>query len=109
MEPFVRLRNAGGMRSYRRNRYDALEPREEPTWLTVFDMAGELISSQRLEPLTDLRRVMDVELERRLADGWIVSEPHSSACAAFFAERDDGQRVGIAIVHLEPGTIPLSR
>jgi hypothetical protein len=92
------------MRSFRRNRYDALQPRDEPTWLTVFSMAGEVLSSQRLDPLTDLRRVLDVELERRLADGWLVSEPHSSTCATFFAERDSGERVGIAIVHVEPGT-----
>lgn len=97
------------MRSYRRNRFDALQPRDEPTWLTVFTMAGELISSRRLEPLTDLRRVLDLELGRREADGWIVSEPHSSTCAAFFAQRDDGERVGIAIVHQEPGTREPSR
>src|SRR5262245_30993409 len=97
------------MRTYRRMRYDALQPREEATWLTVVSMAGELISSQRLDPLTDLRRVLNVELERRVADGWIVSEPHSTTCAAFFAERDSGERVGIAIVSLEPGTRAPSR
>jgi hypothetical protein len=91
-------------------RYDALQPREEPTWLTVVSMAGELISSQRLDPLTDLRRVLDDdELARRLADGWIVSEPHSSKCAAFFAERENGDRVGVAIVRLEPDTRAPSR
>src|SRR5262245_20790604 len=94
---------------YRRNRYDALQPREEPTWLTSFTMAGELITSQRLEPLTDLRRVLDVELEKRLADGWLVEEPHNSSCAAFFAQRDTGERVGIAIVRQEPGTREKSR
>ena len=97
------------MRSYRRNRFDALKPRDEPTWLTVFTMAGEVIASQRLDPLTDLRRVLDVELEQRLADGWKVTEPHASTCAAFFAERDSGERVGIAIVSLEPGTRAPSR
>jgi hypothetical protein len=97
------------MRSCRRNRLDALQSREEPTWLTVCTMAGEFISTQRLDPLTDLRRVLDVELERRLADGWIVSEPHSKTYAAFFAERDNGERVGIAIVRLETGTRAPSR
>lgn len=97
------------MRTYRRNRLNALQPRDEATWLTVVSMAGELISSQRLDPLTDLRRVLDVELERRIADGWIVSEPHSKTCAAFFAERDNGERIGVAIVRLEPGTRAPSR
>src|SRR6185295_8502141 len=36
---------------------------------TVFTLAGELLSSQRL-----------------------VSEPHSSTCGVFFAQRDDGER-----------------
>ena len=40
------------MRTHRRMHYDALQPREEPTWLTVVTMAGELISSQRLDPRT---------------------------------------------------------
>ena len=97
------------MRSFRRNRYNALQPRDEPTWLTVFTMTGEVISSEWLDPLTDLRRVLDIELERRIADGWIVTEPHSSTCATFFAERDSGERVGIAIVRLEPGTREPSR
>src|SRR5262245_6380282 len=98
------------MRTFRRRlRHDALQAREEPTWLTVVNMAGELISSQRLDPLTDLRQVLEVELERRIADGWRVREPHSSTCAAFFAECDSGERVGIAIVRLEPATRASSR
>src|SRR4029079_1242058 len=36
MECRWRRRDAPGMRSYRRNRFDALQPRDEPTWLTVF-------------------------------------------------------------------------
>ncbi len=42
---------------------------------------------QRLHPFTDCG-VLDAELEQQLADEWIVSEPHTSTCAAFLAERD---------------------
>lgn len=99
------LRMRHGSRN--RSRFDALQPRDERTWLVTKTMAGELLHSQPLDPFTDLRTVLDDELERRRAAGWIIDEPHSSTCAAFFAERD-GVRVGVMIVQLEPGR-PLPR
>jgi hypothetical protein len=96
------------MRHYRRNRAKALFSIDVPTWLVVQTMAGELIRSRPLEPLTDLRKVLDGELERMQADGWIVSEPHSDSSAAFFAQRAD-ERVCVAIVQLEPGKRAPSR
>lgn len=88
--------------SRRRNRLDALQPRAEPTWLTVNTMAGELVRAQLLEPLANLQLVLDTEIERMEADGWIIPERHSHSCAAFFAERDE-ERVGVMIVRVEPG------
>jgi hypothetical protein len=106
MERAAPTRNAERMR--KRSRFDALQPVEKRTWLTVTTMAGELLRSQPLDPLTNLRLVLDNELERMQAEGWFTAEPHSSACAAFFAERD-GVRVGVTVVSLEPGTPPPKR
>ena len=96
------------MRHYRRNRAKALHPIDVRTWLVVQSMASEIIRSQPLDPLSDLRRVLDGELERMRANGWVVCEPHSDSSAAFFAQCGD-ERLCVAIVTLEPGTMQKSR
>lgn len=92
----------------KRSRFNALQPIEERCWLVITSMAGDLLRTQSLDPLTDLRRVLDTELDRLLANGWEVVEPHSTTAAVFFAQRGV-ERIGVAIVSLEPGTVQASR
>jgi hypothetical protein len=63
---------------------------------------------QQFHPFTDCG-VLDVEREQQLADEWIVSEPHTRTCAAFHCRARYSERVGIAIVHVGPGTCDPSR
>lgn len=85
-----------------RARYNPMATSDRPRWLKVYDYLGNVLSSRRIEPGTNLVQVIEAEAARWLADGWVVE---SDAAARgkwgnFFMNRD-GMRRMVAISSAE--------
>lgn len=91
-------RDAYGMRHghhTRRSAPDPLAPIDDPTWLVVRDMCGQLLERTDLAPRTDQRAILAAAREARIAHGWLADEV-GPRCSQFFATRG-GERVVVGV------------
>jgi hypothetical protein len=81
----------------RRSRPEALKSVGHPMRVIAHDMLGNLLEERELAPWTDLRAVLNAEMERRAEQGWTNEEPPSDSFAGFFCH-PDGTRVLVSVV-----------
>ena len=80
----------------RRSRPEALKSVGHPMRLAVHDMLGNLLEERELAPWTNLRAVLNEEMEFRSEQGWTTEEPPSDSFGGFFCHRD-GARVLVSV------------
>lgn len=71
----------------------------------VRDQLSRAIACEQLQPLTDLRSVLEEVRDQRQLEGWAVDEI-SSAGAFFFCSRGS-ERCCVTIESYPPGTAPI--
>jgi hypothetical protein len=84
--------------SRRRSEKDPLTPLSEVTWLLVRDEWRTVLTSRPLEPMTDLRAILEAERQARIADGW-DADPIGRRTAFFFCKREGQRRLTIIERH----------
>jgi hypothetical protein len=87
----------------KRRNSDPLVTVNEPRWLKTLDRFQTELSSRRIEPLTDLRKLMDEEAARWAADGWTVE---SDAAWGFFFVNRNGERILVMLTPAEHPRVP---
>jgi hypothetical protein len=70
----------------------------QPRWLKTFDRYGKQLSSRRIEPMADLRKVMDSEAARWSAGGWTVES--DGAWGEIYVNRN-GERIQVLLTPAE--------
>ena len=84
----------------KRGRHDPLKPITSDSWLVVRNQLSEVIESQHIEPLADLRAILIGARAERIAAGWIADELGDRL--AFFFCRRASERVLVSIEQRRP-------
>jgi hypothetical protein len=85
----------------RRNRYDPLQPLQQPTWLVVRNSYRQPQEWREIAAGIDLRSTLEKSRVERIAAGW-TCEDIGRVCSFFFAERQ-GERIQVTVERYDPG------
>ena|ERR1700683_3414638 len=84
----------------RRSMYDPLSPVDKPMWLVVRDALRVVVEARTLDPMADLRAILNGERQARIDSGWNADDI-GRACSFFFCTRD-GVRLQVTIEACDP-------
>lgn len=88
-----------------RARPKPMAPSSQPRWLKVYDNVGNVLSSRRIEPGTNLVQEIEAEAAHWLAAGWTVESNMAmrERWGNFFMNRSGERRI-VAIVPVDMPT-----